>query len=61
MSESTYRCCSCMELNESFLYECSHCGSRKYERVMTDSETEASDLEADVAKLSRPLNPLVPA
>lgn len=59
MSETEYKCRQCGTHNESFLTACPSCDGQTYERVLTEHDTEHG-VSAEVAKLSRPLNPLAP-
>jgi len=61
MSERTYICVDCEAEFEEFTAECSECGGTEF-RTETDEDTEeVDDLINEVAKLSRPLNPVAPA
>jgi predicted ATP-dependent serine protease len=63
MSDRELVCLSCGTESESFLTECPHCGGSEYRSTtsVSESESETENLESQLAKLSRPVNPLVPA
>lgn len=47
---------------ESFLEPCPECGSQQFESRTTESEDETDDpITDEIAKLTRPVNPLAPA
>ena len=63
MSERELVCLSCGVESDSFLTECSNCGESHYRSRSSASESaEKQDaFESRLARLSRPVNPLVPA
>jgi predicted nucleic acid-binding Zn-ribbon protein len=61
MSDNEYRCRDCATRTDSFVTACSNCGANSFAHVLDRKESEGRDVTAEVAKLSRPLNPLVPA
>jgi predicted ATP-dependent serine protease len=60
MSDTLYRCRTCGTRTESFMTACSDCGEQSYERLLDDHGTDNPTAEAELAKLSRPLNPIAP-
>lgn len=62
MSERTFVCLDCGARTESFLEPCPECDSTQFESTTDydDEETE-EPLTDELAKLTRPVNPIAPA
>lgn len=63
MTDATYICVECEAEIEEFPIECPECGGTEFERVTDEEgdEEEEETLMDEMAKLSRPLNPVAPA
>lgn len=60
MTDRIYVCEACETEIESFPEECPECGGSEFRTEVGESGAE-EDLIDEVAKLSRPLNPVAPA
>jgi len=60
MSERVYICAACETEIESFPEKCPECGGSEFRTEVCESDAE-EELIDEVAKLSRPLNPVAPA
>ncbi len=62
MSEREFICLDCGTHVESFLDPCPECGSQQFESKTEESEEEDDEQITDeIAKLTRPVNPIAPA
>jgi predicted nucleic acid-binding Zn-ribbon protein len=63
MTDPTYVCTDCETELAEFPIECPECGGSEFERVTDDEESDEDEetLMDEMAKLSRPLNPVAPA
>jgi predicted nucleic acid-binding Zn-ribbon protein len=60
MTDTLYRCRRCDTRTDSFMTACPDCGEQSYDRVLDDHDATNPSAETELAKLSRPLNPLAP-
>lgn len=61
MSERTFVCLDCGAPTESFLEPCPECDSTQFESTTDHTEEEDEPLTEEIAKLTRPVNPIAPA
>ena len=61
MSERTFVCLDCGAHTESFLDPCPECDSTQFESTTDHAEKEEEPLADEIAKLTRPVNPIAPA
>lgn len=59
MSERTFVCLDCGAHTDSFLDPCPECGSTQFEST-TDHDDDEEPLTEELAKLTRPMNPIAP-
>jgi predicted nucleic acid-binding Zn-ribbon protein len=62
MSEREFICLECGTHVESFLDPCPECGSQQFESTTDQSEDGHDEqITGEIAKLTRPVNPIAPA
>ena len=62
MSERTFVCLNCGARTESFLEPCPECESTQFESTTDHADEEQEEpLTDELAKLTRPVNPIAPA
>jgi predicted nucleic acid-binding Zn-ribbon protein len=61
MTDREFICLDCGTHVESFLDPCPECGSQQFESTTDDAEEQDEPITDEIAKLTRPVNPIAPA